>query len=138
MHLYTHSRADWHSGISERRRRERISLTLVRSFFSPSISYAYTHLCQYIYICPRIEHLFHFSHGQCIVIDEYEYITQMEEQTSGSSVMWSKKKSDAYLKWLLCLFILDEDPWVWRTCVTSQKWKCRTTQTYWSAWGFGK
>jgi hypothetical protein len=94
MHLYTHSRADWHSSISERRRRERereFRLHSSAHFLSPSISYVHTSVPVYIYACPRIEHLFHFSHGQCIVIDEYEYITQMEEQTPGSIVIWSKK-----------------------------------------------
>jgi hypothetical protein len=55
MHLYTHSRADWHSGISEREReRERISLTLVRWFFF--LFLLPTHTSVPVYICPRIEH----------------------------------------------------------------------------------
>jgi hypothetical protein len=63
IHLYVHSRVDWHSSISERRR-ENFAYTRPLIFFlfslSLSLFVSYTHICAniyiYIYTCPRIEH----------------------------------------------------------------------------------
>lgn len=77
------------------RERKRISFMFVRSFlfsFCFLHTYKYTSVPIYIYIytCMSYNRTFHFSHGQSVAAGEYEYITQMEEQTTRSFVIWSK------------------------------------------------